>query len=163
MQWKNWNEYQEFTDTHPELARCVEQQLSSLRTNGQSTQDIVERNLAYIAIRSWEYLSLEWTGAWRAYDQTTVHVAYAVYAHIEGEDRPCARACISYSPNGSTIRGLINQLKEWHQIYWAKQDDRPIVFDAVTRTSSFVHHEKSIHTPSKKAISFYLFPKGFNA
>lgn len=157
-----WEKFKQFSATHLELAPCLIEQLQSI--GGRRTmRDIVERQLEYIAVRPWESLNLDEAGHSQRCPGGEESVTYTVYAHIEGKDGACTRARASYRRDDSTIRELINELATWHTEYWAKQDDRPLVFDAVTRKSACIHYDERDSSLDRKALSFFLFPEGFTA
>lgn len=158
-----WNKYAEFAATHPELGPCLDDLLGAIRTNGRSIEDSVQRHLEYVAVRPWRSLDLEQTGYYCKKGEAEASVKFTVYAHIAGEEAPCSRAQTTFRPSNPTVKGLISDMKEWHQEYWAKMDCRPLVFDAVTRVSSLVHFNRSEFLVDKTMLSFYLFPEGFNA
>jgi hypothetical protein len=158
-----WNKYANFAATHLDLAPCLYEQLQSIRTDGRSFEDSIVRHLEYIAVRPWESLDLNQKGDWIDKGPAEASVHYTVYAHIEGEEKPCSRAKTSWSSDSFTIEDMIKDFQEWHQIYWAQQPDRPLVFDAVTRTSRLAHKDRNLSSENRRTISFYLFPEGYNA
>lgn len=155
-----WEKFKTFSANHLDLAPCLTEHLQPI-ADKRTMKDIVEQQLEYIAVRPWDSLNLEQKGGYRLIPGGEASVTYTVYAHIEGSDLPCARARSSYGQDDKTVRQLIDEFIDWHKSYWAKQDDRPIVFDAVVRRSKLVHYGKVHPSADKKALSFYLFPLDF--
>jgi hypothetical protein len=158
-----WSKFTEFTATHLELAPCLSEQLEFYSKNEDTKRRTVERNLEYIAVRPWESLDLSLAGSHVRGDKAETNVTYVVYAHIEGEEPPCSRARYVSKTGNVDIQGVIDHYKEWHPIYWAKQENRPLVFDAVVRRTRLVHYRPTEWDINKVGLSFYLFPEGFNS
>jgi hypothetical protein len=158
-----WSKFTEFTATHLELAPCLREQLEFYSKNEDEQRRTVERNLEYIAVRPWGSLDLSLTDSYRSGEQAETNVSYMVYAHIEGEEPPCSLARSVNKTKGVDIQGVIDHYKEWHPIYWAKQENRPLVFDAVVRRTRLVHYKPTEWDINKVGLSFYLFPEGFTA
>jgi len=157
-----WEKFKTFSANHLFLGPCLDQHLR-IFSGKRTMKDVVEQQLEYVAVRPWESLELGQKGNYRLFPGGEASVSYTVYAHIESIDMRCARARASYRQDGSTVEQLINELKEWHGTYWAKQDDCPIVFDTVVRSSKLFHYENVDPSEDKKTLSFFLFPKGFTA
>lgn len=158
-----WDTFKEFMSSHPSLVPCLEEQLQVF-SDGRPLQYIVEQQLDYVTVRPWESLNLGARGNFHTFNkQKEGSVLYTVYAHIEGNEEPCTRARMSYQRVSSSVEELIREYKEWHLEYWAKQDDRPLVFDAVTRRNQLVQNESGNPFIDRKTLSFYLFPEGFAA
>ena len=157
-----WEKFETFVATHLDLAPCLNEQLVPF-AGKYGIKDIVQQQLEYVAVRPWTSLDLNLKGDYKLIADGEVNVLYTVYAHIGGNELPCTRARKSYRQDGSTIQQLIEEFKQWHPEYWGKQDDRPLIFDAVTRRSSLVNYKKVHFSEDKKALSFYLFLEGFTA
>ena len=153
--------FEKFVLSHLDLVPC----LSELRyfDHGYTLEDIVRLQLEYVAVRPWETLKVNEVTNFEHTDYGEVNVTYTVYAHIEGDGTPCSKVRSSSLIDGTSIQQVIEELVEWHKLYWAKQDNRPLVFDAVTRTSRKVKYKKESWFDDKIAMSFYLFPEGFTA
>jgi len=151
--------FQKFALSHLDLAPCF----GELRyfEHIYTLEDIVQLQLEYCVVRPWETLDLSQVTNFKRIDNGEVNVTYTVHFHIEGEGTPCSKGRSSSLVDGTSIQQVIDHLVEWHKLYWAKQDNRPLVFDAVTRTSRKVMYERKNWFDNKIAMSFYLFPEGF--
>ena len=156
-----WSKFKEFTATHLELVPCIMEQLNLYSENEDSRRRIIERNLEYMAVLPWDSLDLNLTSSYRSGDKAETNVSYKVYTHIEGEEKPCSRMRPTDELRGVNIQGVIDHYREWHQIHWAEQENRPIVFDAVIRRTRLVHYKPTQWDINKVGLSFYLFPEAF--
>lgn len=150
-----WDKFSTFTAQHLEMGSCLNMYVIPyfLQNNGSSGQYTlrtwVEDRISYIAMRPFDSLNLEASDG-SGLGQTET---YAVWFHIESEEKPYSRARFTESDGpGTTVQQLMDGLINWHSEYWALQADRPIVFDSVVRhvtsgtlTGRFPRHSLDIY------------------
>lgn len=147
-----------------------------------------EKRLNYVAFRPFESLDLDagavtcqsygsaphnWgmpRGKWAGLDNEYRfrRVDYVLYFHIKGEEKPRHRymgIILSYPEHHdgyagpATIRAAIRDLLNWSKEYWAKQEDRELVFNMVIKT---LDEGWSMQGVDRQTIEIYNFPEDFD-
>jgi hypothetical protein len=126
-----WQNYAEFAANHPELGLVLEQRLLHYPPSLYlSTRAWVEKQLKYIAVRPWESLDMSATSRPVHYNGS----GYTAWYHIENNEPAFWRARAAYSDGPATpVRDLLQNLQSWYGEYWAEQEDRPFVLDAIIK------------------------------
>jgi hypothetical protein len=121
----------------------------------------VQEKLKYVAVRPWDKLDLSLKDA--RLDMT--HMYHVIYLHIGGSanERPACRARYTSSCDDSeSIGHAMTNLVEWHKLYWALQDNCPLVIDAVVRRSdSWRQDTRWTDELIESTINIWLTPAGF--
>lgn len=156
-----WNKFAEFTANNLSLAKCLDELIGPgiLSSDFPTMRSWVESQVDFVCVRPWHTLSMDSVNQDGRSNPSTEHI---VFHHIEGEGQPFGRARYtrwdssigSRSSVGDTIAGLV----AWHSEYWAKQEDRPLVFDAVVRKRIRIEPEDEYR---HEALEFFIFPQGF--
>ncbi len=157
-----WHKYTEQVARNPIVAACLDdvvgpQMLHHGGTHPEFTlQQWVERQLEYVAVRPWESLDMNVLDAssWNA------QAAHMLYYHIGGEERVCSRMrwLTDADCNLRSLAQVMRDVVEWYGLYWAKQPDRPLVFDAVVRKSSYLPDGKRYF---RETANIWLAPEGY--
>lgn len=158
-----WQKYANMAVTNPIVSSILADLVGPplLRHGGKhadfTLQQWVEQRLEYVAIRPWERLDMNVTDV----SGENAHAAHSLYFHIGGEERVCSRMrwLTDSECNLSTLSKVMAEAVEWYGLYWAKQPDRPLVFDAVARKSqAWLNGERY----AKETVNIWLAPEGFH-
>lgn len=157
-----WQKYTQLVATNPIAARCLDGLVGPpILLHGGTHPDFtlqqwVEQRVDYVAFRPWERLSMDTIDV----SGNDAHAAHTVHYHIEGEEGVCSRMRWLTNSEGNlkTLSEVLVDIVEWYGLYWARQPDRPLVFDAVARKSS-AWLKGARH--SRQAISIWIPPAGF--
>ena len=163
----NWEKYAKMVSRDPMIDYCLSEHVGPpMLHHGGSHPDFtlrewVEQKLKYVAVRPWSSLDMNLT------DSTTCRSSsrHVIHLHIANSgDRRAARARYVDNQDEPTrsIAQAMSSLAEWHSEYWAKQQDRPLVIDAVLRRS-VLWQPVSPYTDQVLAetINIWLPPEGF--
>ncbi len=147
-----WNKFAEFAANNLMLGKFLDEQIGpgALNTNVFPTfKDWVEKQVDYVAVRPWTSLDMSST------DNVRTGIQHIVYYHIENEENAGGRA--RYLNDRQTAEESLQAAVEWHGLYWALQEDRPLVFDAVVRK----HTGVAENGYRREALEFFIAPPGF--
>jgi len=149
-----WNKYAEFAGNNPTLRKILDELVGPQQFNTKdfpSFRTWVEKQVDYIAVRPWASLRM---------DNSNSHtMRYVVYYHIENNEDVGGRARYLTDPDNRrlTVGEALEGAVEWHGLYWALQEDRPLVFDVVVR----IHNNGVINGYRREAFEFFIAPEGF--
>ena len=149
-----WNKYVEFVGRNPALRKILDELVGPQQFNTKdfpSFQTWVEKQVDYVAVRPWASLLMG--------DSDSHTMRYVVYHHIKNNEDVGGRARYLIDPDDRrlTVRETLEGAVEWHGLYWALQEDRPLVFDAVVR----IHNNGAINGYRREAFEFFIAPEGF--
>ncbi|MDB5176715.1 MAG: hypothetical protein JWN75_383 [Candidatus Saccharibacteria bacterium] len=157
----NWENYLALAGSNPMVKKCLEVHVGPL--NPKSTlRKWVQQKLNFAKVLSWDSLNMD------AVDVRTSHanVRHTIYYHIEnGDPSPGHRArYIDSERTGPiTIGQSLKDIVEEYQLYWAKQGNCPIVFDAIVRKSlRWRNAGRWRDEVISEAVSIWLPPDGFH-
>lgn len=152
-----WEKFATFAARNLRLGACLDWHIAPLALRGMGHnprfQNWVEQQVDFIVVRP--FASLDMT-ATDTKDQNTTTV-YAVWFHIEGEERPCSRLRYLDSDGSSTtVQQLIDGLVVWHSECWTSQPDRPpLVIDAIVRHTTKRQAGVKYY---RESVEFFLVP-----
>lgn len=154
----NWKNFERFSALHLQLGPCLSWHIGPpCMRNGGTHPDFtfqawVEQRLEYLAVRPFRALDLESKDT----DSDSRSVTYVIWLHIEGEERPFARLRYISSYGGdTTVAEAIANLVAWHSRYWALQDSRPLVLDAIVRQTTKRRRGERYY---RESIEIFLVP-----
>lgn len=151
----NWQKYSQLLAENPELGPCFAWHIGpgALKTGGHpdfaNMREWVESQVGFVAIKPFDALDLDAENEDRRNDPVkgSVHVHYTVWFQIDGNESICGRCRSLNNRNddesnyGYTVREVIEHSLGWHSLYWAKQANRPLVINAVTRHKKWQRRE----------------------
>jgi|GEM_PF-4219386 len=154
----NWQNFQRFTALHLKLGPCLSWHIGPpcLRNGGShpdfTFQSWVEQRLEYLAVRPFHALDQEACDS----DSDSRSVTYVIWHHIGNEEQPFSRLrYISSDGGGTTIAQAIANLVDWHSRYWALQENRPLVLDAIVRQTTRRRRGERYY---RESVEIFLVP-----
>jgi hypothetical protein len=145
--------------------------------NEHKRREYIESKVAYIAFRVFEELSLSSRDSvsrtinhpnqadYKVHGiLVETHVFYKIYYHVGGHEKPFARMAWVGVGNASifgerAIRECIRSIVRWHEEYWTKQEDRPLIFDMIIKTTKV--WDDYVEGVVQEWHEFYRFPQNF--
>jgi hypothetical protein len=149
-----WDKYVEFAGRNPKLRQLLDELVGPQQLNTKIFplfKTWVEKQVDYVAVRPWTSLRLD------SCDSRIVR--HVVYYHIENNEDIGGRARFLKDPDNrrGSVSKTIESVVDWYGAYWALQNDRPLVFDAVVR----INNNGDVNGYQREAFEFFVAPEGF--